>query len=172
MLHDLRLQGAALLIFALWFRDKQLPPTRELAALLNLGERTVRSAMPRVNQAIEQSNARAAIFAGENEKAAIFAAKNAAIFAKDKESSKEKEYKREIYINKKEIFKRPFSASGYSTQTLSPAEQENQRLAKIDREAASRAQSEQWQRDYEAAQTPEVQTAMEAFFAKHGKRKN
>jgi len=155
MLHDLRLQGAALLIFALWFRDKQLPPTRELAALLNLSPQAVYKTMPRVNAAIQQS-------------CQLSCQKS----SKDKESSKEKENKREIYINKKENFKRNFFSSGYSSAPLSPAEQENQRLAKIDREAASRAQSEQWQRDYEAAQTPEVQTAMEAFFAKHGKRKN
>jgi len=155
MLHDLRLQGAALLIFALWFRDKQLPPTRELAAQLNLTARGVRKVMPRVREAMEQSSAHAEQSSSKTEQS-----------WKDKESSKEKESKREIYIN----YKRNFFSSGYGAPTLSPAEQENQRLAKIDREAASRAQSEQWQRDYEAAQTPEVQTAMEAFFAKHGKK--
>ena len=77
MLHDLRLQGAALLIFAIWFRDKELPSTRDLAGMLGLSQFCVRKVMPKV-KAAQQS----CIIAQQS--------------CKDKERSKEKENKREI----------------------------------------------------------------------------
>ena len=92
MLHDLRLQGAALLIFAVWFRDKELPSTRDLAQTLNLAESGVRKALPTVKKAIQKQTT----LQSAPQSAPQSALQSALQSVEDKERSKEKEDKREI----------------------------------------------------------------------------
>ena len=51
MLHDLHLQGAALLVFALWFTDRQDRTPRQLAHILCFSEFCIRKVMPQVRLA-------------------------------------------------------------------------------------------------------------------------
>ena len=51
MLQDLHLQGAALLVFALWYADRQERSVRELAAMLGFSEFAIRKILPKVRAA-------------------------------------------------------------------------------------------------------------------------
>ena len=94
MLHDLHLQGAALLIFALWHQDQQDRTPAQLAQLLNTSERGIRKAMPRVRQAMEQSSVFMEQSSAEKEQSSGFSEQS----SKDKESNKEKENNKN-YLN-------------------------------------------------------------------------
>ena len=56
MIRELHLKGAALLVFALWYTEREDRSVQELAEMLDLTERGVRKVLPRVQEAKEQSS--------------------------------------------------------------------------------------------------------------------